>query len=414
MTSPDSAVRPTSATITAHRAILVFLAFASGHFLSYSLRTLNAALAPYLVSDLNLAPGALGWLTASYFIVFAGLQYPLGFWLDRFGERRVESGLLVIAALGALVMASGQSMTMLSIGRILIGTGVAACLMAPFAWFRRHFPPERQSQLGLWLLVAGTSGAVVATLPAATLAQWLGWRGVLYIFAGLLAVSALLIWWLVPDPPARSPRAETTAAPVGAWELIRDPAMWYVAPLAFVGHGGVMALQTLWAGPWMTDVLGIEPTWAATYLFVFTLTILGSYLGMSFLAPWLQRRNVGLLQIATWGHVSAASIMMAIALLPLPGVWWLWPLMALAYPAISLMQPGLSIMFPRAIAGRVLTLYNMYLFAGAFVLQWGIGLAVELGMWFGLARAPAYQVTLASLAVIHAACLVFWRWRRRR
>ncbi|MDP1166044.1 MFS transporter, partial [Klebsiella pneumoniae] len=78
----------------------IFLAFASGHFLSYALRTINAALAPYLVADLQLGAADLGWLSASYFIAFAGLQYPLGFWLDRYGERRVEALLLIIAAGG--------------------------------------------------------------------------------------------------------------------------------------------------------------------------------------------------------------------------------------------------------------------------------------------------------------------------
>ncbi len=413
MTRPAQESPAEPSGFPAHLAVLVFIAFASGHFLSYALRTLNAALAPYLVTDLGLDPGALGWLTASYFIVFAALQYPLGFWLDRFGERRVESLLLVIGAVGALVMAMGQSMTTLSLGRILIGMGVSACLMAPFAWFRRHFPPQRQSQLGLWLLVAGTSGAAMATLPAATIAEWLGWRGVLFIFAGLLAVSALLIWWVVPDPKPREPRAADAPPPMAALALIRHPAMWYVAPLAFVGHGGVMALQTLWAGPWMTDVLGIAPTWAASYLFVFTLAILASYLAMSFLTPWLQRRGIGLLRLAAWGHGMAAATILAIAVFPEPRAWLLWPLMAITFPAMSVMQPGLSLMFPREIAGRVLTLYNMYLFAGAFVLQWGIGLAVDLGLHLGLARGHAYQITLGTLALVHAGCLLFWRWRRK-
>lgn len=415
MTSPPAAT-PEFPAVGRRVALLVFIAFASGHFLSYGLRTLNAALAPYLVSDLGLSAGDLGWLTASYFIAFAGLQYPLGFWLDRYGERRVEAVLLLIAAGGAALMALADTLAFITWGRVLIGLGVAACLMAPFAWFRRHFPPQRQSQLGLWLLVAGTLGAVMSTLPAATLANVLGWRGVLLVLAGLLVVSAGLVWCFVPDPSPRAADASTTepapgsasAAPIG---LVRNPAMLNVMALAFFGHGGIMALQTLWAGPWMTDVLGIAPRWAASYLFVFTLAILFSYTAMSFITPRLQQRGITLLGIAYVGHSLTIVCLLAMVFLPYGPAWVIWPLMALLFPAMSLMQPGMSLLFPRRIAGRVLTLYNLYLFSGAFVVQWGIGLVVDGLVGQGFSTPDAYRTAFLALATAHALSLIVWRWR---
>src|SRR5690606_37509116 len=107
-------------------AVLVFLCLAAAYFLSYSLRSVNATLAPYLTEDLSLTAADLGWLSAAYFISFAALQYPLGFWLDRYGARRVESALLVIAAAGAMLMAIGTSLSVVSTGRILVGLGVAS------------------------------------------------------------------------------------------------------------------------------------------------------------------------------------------------------------------------------------------------------------------------------------------------
>src|SRR5690606_36604831 len=144
----------------------------------------------------------------------------------------------------------------------------------------------------------------------------------------------------------------------GAGSLIRHPIMLSVMAVDFIGHGGVMALHTLWAGPWMTDVQGIAPTLAASYLMVFMVTMLLSYLTMSFVAPRLQRRGLSMLRIAAYGNGLSALLIVVIAVLPYPWAWLLWPLLAMTFPANSLLQPGLSVLFPRQMAGRVMTLYN--------------------------------------------------------
>jgi MFS family permease len=84
-------------------AFRVFLPFALGYFLSYVFRVVNAVIAPDLVADLGLDAGALGLLTSTYFLTFAAFQLPLGILLDRFGPRRTEALLLLVAAAGAFL-----------------------------------------------------------------------------------------------------------------------------------------------------------------------------------------------------------------------------------------------------------------------------------------------------------------------
>lgn len=106
----------------------LFLPFAFGYFLSYLYRTVNGVAGPLLSHELGLADADLGLLTSTYFLAFGAAQLPLGLALDRFGPRRVEAGLLLIAALGAVIFAAASSLTELAIGRALIGLGVSACL----------------------------------------------------------------------------------------------------------------------------------------------------------------------------------------------------------------------------------------------------------------------------------------------
>jgi sugar phosphate permease len=86
--------------------LLVLLPFAGGYFLSYFYRTINAVIASELSSSMQLRASDLGLLTAVYFLSFAAMQLPVGVALDRYGPRRVQGVLLVVAAIGATCSAS--------------------------------------------------------------------------------------------------------------------------------------------------------------------------------------------------------------------------------------------------------------------------------------------------------------------
>ena len=104
----------------------LFLPFAAGYFLSYLYRTVNAVVGPLLGEELALNAADLGLLTSTYFVAFGSTQLPLGILLDRFVARRVESGLLLVAAAGAAVFAAAESIGTLALGRAMIGLGVSA------------------------------------------------------------------------------------------------------------------------------------------------------------------------------------------------------------------------------------------------------------------------------------------------
>ena len=142
----------------------LYPAFAAGYLLSYFYRNVNAVISPELTRELALSPGALGLLTAVYFVAFAAMQIPAGMLLDRYGPRRVEPALLMISASGALVFAFAESEGGLLVARALIGLGVATCLMAPLKAIATWAPRERHASLSGWMMVAGSTGALVEGL----------------------------------------------------------------------------------------------------------------------------------------------------------------------------------------------------------------------------------------------------------
>jgi predicted MFS family arabinose efflux permease len=291
--SPPSTQHQTPAGFAAFRIVLVF---ACGYFLSYVLRSVNAAIAPLLADDLQLSPGELGWLTSAFFLGFSAVQIPVGIWLDRHGARRTESLLLLVAAFGAILMATSEALWLLSVGRMLIGVGVAACLMAAYSYFRRCFPAEQQPRLVMYMLIAGTSGALMASQPALTLAEWIGWRYSFGLIAGLLVLSALTIFLFAGDlDRQQTPPVTTHPREGGFFTLCKHPLMIQAIPPTIFIIGGFGALQTLWAGPWFTGVLGMTPDQASQTLLYLNATILLAYVLMGSISPWLIKKGVALL-----------------------------------------------------------------------------------------------------------------------
>ena len=184
-----------------HLGLRLFLPFAAGYFLSYLLRNVNAVIAPELTRELGLSAADLGLLTAAYLLTFSAFQLPLGILLDRYGPRRVEAVLLLIAAAGSAWFAMGTSLVELTLARAAIGLGVCACLMAAFKAFSVWFPIERLASLNAAVMVAGGLGALTATTPLAWAVPMLGRRGLFLVLAALAVLPRWASTRLLKDPP---------------------------------------------------------------------------------------------------------------------------------------------------------------------------------------------------------------------
>ena len=398
--------------LTGFLGIRIFLAFASGYFLSYALRAVNAAIAPLLASDLNLSNSALGWFSSAYFLAFGVMQIPVGIWLDRYGARRTEAALLLVAALGSLLIALGQSLWVLFLGRILIGIGVSACLMASYSYFSRCYRPEQQARLVMCMLVAGTGGALIAAQPALLLAEALGWRHVFSLASFALLVSAGLVFFLTGDYDRQTiSQTSTTADPDSFLSLCMHPIMLRAIPPCILIIGGFVALQTLWVGPWLTQALKMTAEQASQVLLYLNATILASYLAMGILSPWLVRQGASLFKQSSIALLWLTLCFTAIPLWQTEYSWLLWPLLALAVPAMFLLQTQTALEFPSHVAGRVLTTLNLMIFAGTFIVQWGLGVLTDLFVAGGFDRTQALTYALLAFAATQW-CSLLWFWMK--
>lgn len=384
-------------------AVVVFLAFALAYFFSALVRAITATLSPTLTQEFQLNAQDLGLLAGGYFLGFSLTQLPLGRWLDRHGPKKVILAFLSVAVLGCLAFAKAESFHGLLAARVLCGMGVSACLMAPLTGYRRWFDAPTQLRTNSWMLMTGSFGMVAATLPVQWLMPIWGWRALFLLLGGMIALAMVLIALLVPRWQSAPAAATSHGDDDGSYRAIwRNRYFWRMTPIGFFSYGGMVAIQTLWAGPWMTQVAGWTAQEAATGLFVINLSMLVSFWLWGLITPRLARWGLKVDQLIAWGLPLTFGVLAFIV--------WQGPalgsaaavtlaLFCVSSTFVALAQPAVGMAFPAHLAGRALSAYNLVIFAGIFVVQWGIGLAVDAGRAAGLDKPMAYQVALGAFAV---------------
>ena len=379
---------------------VVFLPFACGYFFSYFYRVVNAVVAPDLQRDIGVNAEQLGLLSAAYFLTFAACQIPLGVLLDRFGPRRVQGTLYSIAALGALVFSMGDSVTMLFLGRAIIGIGVSGGLMAALKAIVLWFPRERIALVNGWYIACGGLGVLAATQPVAFALEFTDWRGLFVILALATLAAGALILFVVPEKPGSVAEGGVGQQIAGVLEIYRSRYFWRIAPLMFTCAAASMAIQGLWAGPWLADVAGlardqIAPVLLSTAAF-FTI---GVFLSGPF-AAGLQRMGMGLASACNVAAILYTAAVLWLVCLPDVSPYIPWALFGFLGTLTSLVFAGMVERFPATHVGRANTACNVLVFAAAFGYQYGIGAVVELWPPVDGGGYPVVAYVTAFLAVI--------------
>jgi len=386
----------------------VYFAFAAGYLLSYVYRTINAVISPDLVRDLDLAPSSLGMLTSAYLLAFGVLQLPVGILLDRYGPRRVEPVLLVIAAAGAALFAVAESLATLTLARAIIGAGVCAALMAPLKAMAAWYPADRQTSYAGWMMVAGGVGALLATVPLDLALRVTTWRVVFGALAAATLLSALALYLRVPDIERHDDGASLGAQVAGLGAIFRHPRFWWIAPLGALAMGSFMAIQGLWAVPWLMDVDGHSRSAAASHLLVMSAVQMAGYLAIGVFGTQLAQCGVHARHLFGGGF-ALNFVALVLIVLQVPGSYVWWALFGLGAAGNVLGFTALNEGFARELVGRVSTSLNLLMFAGSFAVQWGIGMIADAARALtGASVADGLRVAFAIVIVCYAATFVWF------
>jgi len=386
----------------------VYFAFGAGYLLSYLFRMINAVISPDLARDLSLAPSSLGMLTSAYLLAFGLLQLPVGVLLDRYGPRRVEPVLLLLAAAGAALFAVAQSLTTLTIARAMIGAGVSAALMGPLKAMAAWYPPDRQTSYAGWMMVAGGLGALLATVPLDLALTVVSWRVVFAVLSVATVVVAIVIFVRIPDIVHTSPTASLREQVGGLRVVFGHPRFWWIAPLGAMAMGSFMAIQGLWAVPWLMEVDGFSRGQAASHLLAMSGVQLIGYVGIGLFGSALARRGVHARHLFGGGF-AINFVVLVLIVAQVPGSYLWWALFGFGAAANILGFTALAEGFRRELTGRVSASLNLLMFGGSFVVQWGVGLVADaVRVASGASVAEGLRVAFVIVIVFYATAFAWF------
>ena len=374
------------------KAALVFFVFACGYFLSCLLRAITATLSPVLTTEFNLLAGDLGLLAGGYFLGFASMQIPLGYLLDKQGPKKIISSFLLIAIVGTASFALAQSFAGLLISRILIGVGVSACLMGPLTGYRIWFADEYQQRGNSWMLMIASTGFVFSTLPVQILLPVFGWR---WIFGGItILIFIVIILILLFIPSWKNETDNNNEKNFGSLsDIWKNKFFRSTIPLGLFNYGGMIAIQTLWAGPWMVRVAGYNPLESATGLFWINTTMLIAFFVWGYILPKITKFGLGTMKLMKFGLPISYLFLLVIIISGENAGAIHFTIYILTSIVLTLTQPAIALSFPASLAGKSLTSFNLLIFLGTFIMQWGIGLVIDMCRFLGKGEIQSFQIS---------------------
>ena len=378
------------------KAIIIFLVFALGYFISTLLRAITATISPELVNEFNLSAGELGLLGGGYFLGFASVQIPLGYMLDMRGPRKIVSYFLSLTIVGLLIFALAQNFLTLLVSRIIIGVGVGACLMGPLTAYRIWYQDETQQRANSWMLMVGAIGMLSSSLPVQFFLPIIGWRNIFLLLAFITLVCIILIIIFIPQWTSKGNQKNDDAKLSIVWQ---NQFFRSVIPMGFFSTGGLFAIQTLWAGPWMVKVSGYTPEESAKGLFLIYFFMLLSFLIWGYFVPKFSKNVNDAIRLLKYGSPLSLLVLGVIIYLGPNTESIHWALFIVSAVFLSLIQPAVGMAFSVSNAGKALTSYNLLIFIGAFFLQWIIGLIIDLGLSLNYSEIASFQLAMSFVLV---------------
>lgn len=402
----------------------IFAILSSMFVVSMYYRVSNAVIARELVRDLGLSAESLGLLGGAFFYSFAGLQVPMGMALDRVGPRLMIATFPLLTALGAFLFAFSETFTLAFIARLLMGMGMACVLMGTFKALTTWFTPDEfATMIGLTYSV-GTLGNILATSPLAYMASLVGWR-ISFVIIGIATILlCTMVFKVVRDRP-ESPREDRVAGTVSKKReripillslrmIFKSIAFWQISAANFFRYGTFVAIQGLWAGPYLMDALGYSPIQAGNTLLMMSLGgIIGGPLGGRLSDRVLRSRK----KVVIWGMCAYGM-----------GIFFLTGSTSITsdvfYYVLFLclgcfMSFGMVVfshikeLFDTRMAATAMTAINFFTMMGAAVFTQGMGRIIEIFPKVGGIYPPrAYHIAFLSCLLGVALAVAFYSFSK--
>ena len=281
--------------------------------------------------------------------------------------------------------------------------------MAPLTGYRIWFAENQQQRANSWMLMIASLGFLSSTLPVQLLLPSFGWRWIFGGIAILILISIFLMLAFIPKwDHFKEVELENSSKSGSLADVWKNRFFISLIPMGLFNYGGLMAIQTLWAGPWMIRVSGYTPLESATGLFWINVTMLVSFFLWGYFLPKITSIGFSAIRILKLGLPVGFLVMLIIIMLgPKAGAFYI-TMFILSSIFLSVTQPAVGLSFSGHSAGKALTSFNLLIFAGTFVMQWLMGFVIDIVKSLGHSEIFAFKSAFSVFLILSVISYIFF------
>ena len=360
--------------------LFVLIPFMAAYLLSELFRNINAVVGPVIQGELGFGVEYLGFLTSVFLFAIVGAQIFTGMWLDRFGPRNTVAALLTVGAVGAVLFSTATGFGLLG-GRFLIGVGMSGCWTAAFMVNSRWLLPQRLALANAAAVGCAGMGALFSTLPVQLILQRISWNELFLWLAAVTLAVAVLLMLIVPahpDDSARDKNANFAQQLRGFATVFRNPVFIRFAPISALGQGVWIAYQGLWAGIWLREVDGLADIPVAATLLALASAVVVGNLFLGGIADLLTRTGISVARTMKVVGFLFIGVQIIIVLNFGGNAVFLWSTFGLLTGSSLFAYALIARAVAPDLTGRAMSLLNLLATLCAFIMQYGVGVIIEL------------------------------------
>lgn len=281
----------------------------------YVLRVSPSVLTNELMLSFNVTSGSLGTLVSLYYLAYVPLQIPCGVIVDWLGPRRVVTFSAFLCALGTLIFAMTDNITIAAFARFIIGAGSACgylcCSKVGADWLH----PHKFAHVAAVTMMMGTLGGIGGGLPFAMISNALGWRQAMLIAAAAGAVIMVICYLALRDRETlSSQQTSTDKTPFleGLRIISQNPQSWLIGFYGCLMYVPISAFAELWGTPYLMLAYGVNNEVAsASCAWMFMGMAIGCPIGAE-----LSNRIKSRIKVMSWSAIATMIPLLAVVYIP--------------------------------------------------------------------------------------------------
>lgn len=204
-----------------------------------------------IMTEMHLSALHGGLLSGAFYVVYTGMQIPVGIWFERFNNRVLLTSSALICSLGCFLFAHSYSYIGLIGSRIIIGFGSSFAFVGLCQLLRRYFPLRQFSFL---IGLSETFGFILCVVGMFTLGEFVthfGWRLFFQgaMWAGLIITTAT--WLIIPNTRPDLQHANLLSTHAQLSKIIRNKLAWVNGLFVACGFMVITIFAAMWAVPFL-------------------------------------------------------------------------------------------------------------------------------------------------------------------